>query len=106
MYKFNIKQNNNENLDRARLVREKRAEVKKALKRGHINLNNLFNDIELFNNFISNMKTIELVSSLQGIGRVSAEKILRKLNINFSKKVGSLGRNQKENFKKYFEIKN
>jgi hypothetical protein len=105
MYNFN-KLNNNENLKKARLVREKRAEVKKALKRGHINLDNLFNDIELFNNFISNMKTIELVSSLQGIGRVNAEKILRKLNINFSKKVGGLGKNQKENFIKYFKIKN
>lgn len=105
MYNFN-KINNNENLEKARLVREKRAEIKKALKRGHLNLDNLFNDIKLFNNFISNMKIIELVSSLQGIGRVNAEKILRKLNINFSKKVGGLGKNQKENFMKYFKIQN
>ena len=100
------KLSSNKNLEKARFVREKRAEIKKALKRGHINLDKLFNDMELFNNFISNMKTIELVSSLQGIGRVNAEKILRKLNINFSKKVGGLGKNQRENFIKYFKIQN
>ncbi|MDZ7839187.1 MAG: hypothetical protein U5N58_15455 [Actinomycetota bacterium] len=52
------------------------------------------------------MKAIELVSALPGIGRVRAENILtEELKINLSKKIGGLGKNQKQRFYNYFGIR-
>jgi len=50
------------------------------------------------------MKIIDLVCSLPKIGRVNAEKILRRLKISTRKKVGGLGKKQKVIFYKYFDI--
>ena len=91
-------------LKKARQVRKKRAEIKSQLKKGEIDIKKLFNDKELFEEYIINMKVLDLVSALPGNGRVNALKILNDLNINKNKKVGGLGKNQKRNFYRFFNI--
>ncbi len=93
------------NAEFARYIRKKRSETKIALKKGNLNLNKLLNDNDLYREVISNMKVFELLKSLPGTGRVSADKILKKLKISYCKKMGGLGKNQKKNFLNYFNIK-
>lgn len=91
-------------LEKARVVRKKRSEIKEQLKRGKTSINALIKDKELFDEYISGMKVLSIVSSLPGNGRMNAEKVLEELNISPHKKMGGLGRNQKASFFKYFNI--
>lgn len=90
-------------LEKARQVRKKRAEIKESLKKGKLNIKSLFKDKKLYAD-ISNMKVINLISALPGNGRVNALKILKDLKISPNKKIGGLGRNQKDSFYKFFKI--
>jgi hypothetical protein len=92
------------NAEFARFIRKKRSEVKRALKKGDLNLSRLLNDKDLYKEIISNMKVFELLKSLPEIGIVRADKILKKLKINYCKKMGGLGKKQKKNFLNYFNI--
>jgi hypothetical protein len=92
------------NAEFARFIRKKRSETKRALKKGDLNLNKLLNDNDLYKEIISNMKVFELLKSLPKTGRVSADKILKKLKINYCKRMRGLGKNQKKNFLNYFNI--
>jgi len=85
-------------------VRKKRAEIKELLKKGKTEIRLLFKDVKLFEKYIIKMKVIELVSSLPGNGKVNALKILKDLKISPNKKVGGLGKNQKDNFNRFFKI--
>ena len=92
-------------LEKAQLVRKKRSEIKGQLKKGIISINKLFKDQELFENYyIAGMKVLNIISSLPGNGRMNAAKVLEELKISPHKKIGGLGRNQKENFYKHFNI--
>ena len=91
-------------LEKARVVRKKRAEIKGMLKEGKTDIKKLFKNKKLFDEYISNMKVIELVGALPGNGRVNALKILRSLKISPNKKVGGLGKNQKRSFYRFFKI--
>ena len=91
-------------LEKARRVRKKRAEIKESLKKGKLNIKSLFKNEKLVADYVSNMKVISLVSALPGNGRVNALKILKDLKISPNKKIGGLGRNQKDNFYKFFRI--
>ena len=91
-------------LEKARLVRKKRSEIKEQLKKGKTSIGKLFKDRELFENYIAGMKVLNIVSSLPGNGRLHAVKVLEELNISLHKKIGGLGKNQKENFYKRFNI--
>jgi len=91
-------------LAKARQVRKKRAEIKKSLKSGKMDIRSLFKNEKLYTEFVMNMKVINLVSALPGNGRVNALKILKDLKISPNKKIGGLGRNQKDSFYKFFKI--
>lgn len=91
-------------LEKARIIRKRRAEIKDMLKEEKTTIKKLFKDKELFENYLTNMKVLDLVSALPGNGRVNALKILKNLKINPSKKVGGLGKNQKHNFYRFFKI--
>jgi hypothetical protein len=91
-------------LEKARLIRKKRAEIKDMLKEGKTDIKVLFKDRELFEKYISNMKVLDLVGALPGNGRVNALKILKSLKISPNKTVGGLGKNQKCNFYQFFKI--
>ena len=91
-------------LEKARLVRKKRSEIKEQLKKGKTSIDKLFKDHELFENYIAGMKVLNVISSLPGNGRMHAARVLEELNISPHKKMGGLGKNQKENFYKHFNI--
>lgn len=91
-------------LKNGRLVRKKRSEIKNSLKEGKTNLKSLFSDKELFDRYISKMKVMSIISSLPGNGRVHAAQILKDLKISPNKKIGGLGKNQKEKFFKLYNI--
>ena len=91
-------------LEKARKVRKKRAEIKELLKKGKLDIKSLYKNEKLFTEFVLNMKVINLVSALPGNGRVNALKILKDLKISPNKKIGGLGRNQKDKFYKFFKI--
>jgi len=91
-------------LEKARQVRKKRAEIKELLKKGKLDIKSLYKNEKLFTEFVLNMKVINLVSALPGNGRVNALKILKDLKISPNKKIGGLGRNQKDKFYKFFKI--
>ena len=90
-------------LEKARQIRKKRAQIKESLKKGKLDIKSLFKDKKLYAD-VSNMKVINLVSALPGNGRVNALKILKDLKISPNKKIGGLGRNQKDSFYKFFKI--
>jgi hypothetical protein len=91
-------------LIRAREVRKRRAELKERLKKGKVNLGSIFTDKNIFE-YAANMKLVELIGSLPGVGSVRAESILvNELGISLSKKVGGMGRKQKIRFFNYFKI--
>jgi hypothetical protein len=92
-------------LEKARLVRSKRSEIKEQLKNGKTSINDLFNDHKIFEEYIAGMKVLSIVSSLPGNGRVNAIRTLDELRISPHKKIGGLGKNQKASFYKHFNIK-
>jgi len=94
----------NRGLEKARLVRKKRSEIKEKLKKGKTSINKIFKDQDLFENYIAGMKVLSIVSSLPGNGRMNAAMVLEELNISPHKKIGGLGKNQKENFYRHFNI--
>ena len=85
-------------------VRKKRAEIKGLLKKGKTDIQLLFKDVKLFEKYVINMKVVDLVGALPGNGRVNALKVLKDLKISPNKKVGGLGKNQKHNFHRFFNI--
>ncbi|MGM0367424.1 MAG: integration host factor, actinobacterial type [Actinomycetota bacterium] len=90
---------------KSKRVRKKRASIKKSLKRRETDLSALFADKELFNEYIANMKVIDLISALPDMEKVRAKQILEdKLNISTSKKVNGLGKKQQKKFYDYFNI--
>lgn len=91
-------------LEKARHIRKKRAEIKELLKKGKLDIKSLFKDKKRYTEFLMNMKVINLISALPGNGRVNAVKILKDLKISPNKKIGGLGKNQKDSFYKFFKI--
>ncbi len=102
---LDFKSNQYTDIEYARDIRNKRAQIKSDLKTQKITLKELVEDNKTYKKYIANIKVIELVSSLPGIGRVKAEKILNDMGISFCKKIDGLGKRQKLKFYKYFQIK-
>ena len=103
---MDFKSNQNTDIGYARDIRNKRAQIKSDLKAQKITLGELLIDKKKYKKYIANIKVIDLVSSLPGIGRVKAEKMLNEMGISFCKKIDGLGKRQKINFYKYFQIEN
>lgn len=91
-------------LEKAHLVRKTRSGIKDQLKKGETSLTALFKDRKLYEEYIAGMKVLQIVSALPGNGRLHAVKILEELKISPHKKIGGLGKKQKINFFKYFNI--
>ena len=100
----NFEMHNNTDIKYAREIRKKRSEIKESLKTKKTSISEIFKDPEIYDKYIANMRIIEIVSSLPGIGRVKAEKMLRDMGISFCKRIGGLGKKQRSNFDKYFNI--
>lgn len=90
-------------LKKAREVKKGRAQLKHCLKNGRHDLQDVFRDKKIFD-LACNMKLVELIGSLPGMGKLSAEKLQEKLGISLTKKTGGLGKNQKQKLFDYFGI--
>jgi DNA uptake protein ComE-like DNA-binding protein len=93
-----------ESLEKARLFKIQRAKIKQSIKKGIVNFNEIFGENKNYKDIVSNMKLIDLIKSLPGIGEIKAKRILNGLKISERKTVKGLGEKQKEVFKKYFKI--
>lgn len=91
-------------LKKAHLVRKTRSGIKNQLKKGKTDLNALFKNTKLYEEYIAGMKVLQIVSALPGNGKLHAARILEELKISPHKKIGGLGKNQKIKFFKYFNI--
>ncbi len=83
-----------EALEKAQLMRKKRAELRAKLKAGEITLDEVLNDTE--NEVITKMRVNYLLESLPQIGKVTAQKIMEEIGITESRRVQGLGTRQKE----------
>lgn len=102
---FISKEKREESLKKARHYKIQRSKIKKSLKNGEIHLCDIFENNEDMKDIVANIKIVDIVKSLPGIGEIKAKNILKKLCISEKKTLKGLGEKQRENFKKYFDIK-
>ena len=91
-------------IEYARNIKRERSRIKSELKSGKITIHGVFKDKKSFKLYLANIKVIELLCALPGVGRVKAEKILDSMKINKCKKISGLGKTQKAKFCKFFNI--
>jgi hypothetical protein len=89
----------------ARNIRKMRSVIKADIKIGRTNIEKVLSDKDIYEKYIANMKLIDIVGSLPGYGKKSAEKILARLKISACKTIRGLGKKQYANFIEYFNIK-
>ncbi len=75
-------------LEKAKLSRQERAEVKRLITLGEINIFDAINDPR---ESIRRMKVIELLSALPGVGKARATLIMERRNISPTRRIGGLG---------------
>lgn len=89
-----------EALTRAAEVRTQRARIKAALKAGEANPVEALGDPVM-----GKVPVSEFLRSLPGIGEKRCKRMMRMLGISSRKRVGGLGRNQREALVAYMEMK-
>jgi len=80
-----------EGLKKALKLRRERAELKKNLKRGKISLKEV---LEMSGQTVERIKTKDLLASLPGVGKITAEKIMNEVKIAESSRIKRLGKRQ------------
>jgi hypothetical protein len=98
------KEKRDEALKKARDYKSQRAQIKQSIKKGLVDFNTFFIKDDYLNDVIANMKLMDMIKSIPGIGDIKAQKIMKTLCIGGRKKIKGLSKKQKENFKKYFKI--
>lgn len=78
-------------LDQAKAARQERAEVKRLITAGEINIFEAINDPR---ESIRRMRVVELLSALPGVGKVRATLIMERRNISPTRRIGGLGQLQ------------
>ncbi|HDZ86107.1 hypothetical protein LCGC14_0968250 [marine sediment metagenome] len=81
-------------LQKAVETRQKRAQVKKQIKAGQLSLSQVLDSTD--DPIIAKMKTMALLKSLPGVGKVRAEKLMEKIGIDQSRRIQGLGSKQRE----------
>lgn len=86
-------------LEKAAESRRLRAETKARLKIGALTLDELFeladrddSDAEM----LAKLKVVSVVESLPSVGKVNAKRLMRALGIKESRRIGGVGRKQRE----------
>ncbi|WP_329142643.1 integration host factor [Streptomyces sp. NBC_01456] len=79
-------------LDKALAARRERAEARKALKRGELTLTEV---LDSPSHTLRKMPVLSLLTSLPGIGKTRAQKILTELNIPGDHRLRCLGPRQR-----------
>ncbi len=75
-------------LAKAKISRQERADVKRSITGGEINIFDAINDPR---ESIRRMKVIELLTSLPGVGKTRAALIMERRNISPTRRIGGLG---------------
>jgi len=75
-------------LEKAKVSRQERAEVKRLITLGEMNIFDAINDPR---ESIRRMKVIELLSALPGVGKARATLIMERRNISPTRRIGGLG---------------
>jgi hypothetical protein len=81
-------------LERARIVRTERAEVKGKLKRGDLTLADVL-ERGLTDDVIGKTKVVALLESLPGMGKIRAGQAMERLGIDEKRRVRGLGSGQR-----------
>lgn len=77
-----------EGLEKALKLRRERAELKKNLKRGKISLKEV---LEMSGQIAERIKAKDILISLPGVGKITADKIMNEVKIAASRRVKGLG---------------
>ena len=86
-------------LEKAATARRVRAEVKEKLKIGSLTLEELFEQADRGDEtatMLSKLKVISILESLPSVGKVNARRLMAALSIKESRRLGGLGRKQRE----------
>ena len=81
-------------LEKAAAARRERAEVRKRLKSGSINLRQVLASGQT-NETIGRMKVAAVLESLPGIGKVGARQVMERIGISESRRIQGLGTTQR-----------
>ncbi len=81
-------------LEKARVCRVERAEVKRRLKRGGATLAEILKDGET-SDITGKMKVSALIESMPGVGKVRAAQVMERIGIAEGRRVRGLGANQR-----------
>lgn len=80
-------------LEKAKEARAKRAKLKEEIKAGKMSLSKVLNSSD---EITKKTKVIQILVSLPGVGKVTAQKAMEEIGIADNRKVGGLGSVQKE----------
>lgn len=81
-------------LAKARAARQIRSSVKVRIKEGELSIPEVF-DLAAADEAIAKMRILELVESINGVGKVRAKSLLERLGISFTRRVQGLGKHQR-----------
>ena len=79
-------------LQKAQLMRSKRAELRMKLKSGSLSLQDVLNSKD--DEVIAKMRVAYLIQSLPQVGKVTSKKIMEEIVINENRRVQGLGKRQ------------
>lgn len=89
-------------LDKAAAARRQRAEVKEKLKAGGLNLREVL-EMGDRDEVIGKLKTVTVLESLPGLGKVRARRVMEELEISENRRLRGLGSKQREALLKKFD---
>ena len=79
-------------LQKAQLMRSKRAELRMKLKSGSLSLQDVLNSKD--DEVVAKMRVASLIQSLPQVGKVTSKKIMEEIGINENRRVQGLGKRQ------------
>lgn len=85
---------------KALAARSERAEVKRGFGAGTLNFRTVLTRADA-SEAVARLKTIELLESLPGVGRVTATRILEDLGVSVNRRLGGLGVKQRRALTEY-----
>lgn len=91
-------------LDKAAAARRQRAEVKEKLKAGSMNIRELLGLADR-DEVIGKLKTVTVLESLPGLGKVRARRVMDELEISENRRLRGLGSKQREALLKRFDTR-
>jgi transposase len=90
-----------EALAKAARIRKERAELKKRLKAGEVQLNDILDKSR--DELVGKMTVKSVIESMPGIGRLRATKIMEEVGISDNRRIRGLGPKQAEALKERFQ---